>query len=91
MNHESYAGSYFAAMQAATHELDGMFEEAGRLRARMEQINSAINALKPLFASGAEGQPAPEILSLDALSQEWNAATNPAKPQIDPAINLVLA
>ena len=49
MNHQANAVSYRAAMEAATEELDGLFEEAKRLRNRMEQIDSAINALKPLL------------------------------------------
>jgi hypothetical protein len=32
MNHQEYAGTYRAAMEAATGELDNLFEEAKRLR-----------------------------------------------------------
>lgn len=76
MNHQSYAINYRAAMESATAELDGLFEEAKRLRNRMEQIDSAINALKPLL--GVE-------------QSEFNSELNPTKQQIDSAFDLVLA
>jgi hypothetical protein len=91
MDHEAYAGSYYAAMEASTQELEGMFEEAGRLRDRMTQINLALNALKPLFDSGEEGQRAPETMPADALSQKWNAETNQMKPKIDSTLGLIFA
>lgn len=51
MTDQSYQVVYQAAMDAATVELDGLFEEAKRLRNRMEQIDEAINALKQLLES----------------------------------------
>ncbi len=51
MNHQAYVATYRAAMDAATGELDGLFEEAKRLRNRMEQIDSAISALKFLVGN----------------------------------------
>lgn len=51
MADQSYQVVYQAAMDAATVELDGLFEEAKRLRNRMEQIDEAINALKQLLES----------------------------------------
>jgi hypothetical protein len=46
---ESYAANYAAAMNAATAELDSLFEQAKALRNRMEQIDTVITALKPLM------------------------------------------
>ncbi|MGA8742296.1 MAG: hypothetical protein WB561_14015 [Terracidiphilus sp.] len=78
MNHQAYASTYRSAMDAATVELDGLFEEVKRLRNRMEQIDSAINALKPLLA---EGQTASEAQSAAAYSE-----IIPMKQQIDSAL-----
>lgn len=49
MNDRSGEVSYRAAMDAATAELDALFEEAKRLRNRMEQIDEVISALKQLL------------------------------------------
>lgn len=49
MNDRSCEVPYQAAMDAATAELDALFEEAKRLRNRMEQIDEVINALKQLL------------------------------------------
>jgi hypothetical protein len=81
MNHQANAVSYRAAMEAATEELDSLFEEAKRLRNRMEQIDSAITALKPLLASGIEV----------SYAQEMNTEAIPMKQQIDAALGLVCA
>jgi hypothetical protein len=48
MKDQSCDVCYQAAMDAATAELEGLFEEARRLRNRMEQIDELINALKKL-------------------------------------------
>lgn len=75
MNDQSKNVSYQAAMDAATAELDGLFEEAKRLRNRMEQVDEVINALKQLIepsqSSGSEGK-----------------GTN---QQFDPAMNFAVA
>lgn len=81
MSHQAYSDSYRLAMEAATGELDRLFEEAKRLRNRMEQIDSAINALKPLVASNGEGQ----------NSREMSADPIPMNQQIDSALGLVFA
>jgi len=91
MNHQAYSDSYRVAMEAATGELDRLFEEAKRLRNRMEQIDSAINALKPLVGPNGEGQPASEVMSAGAYSREMSADTIPMKQQIDSALGLVFA
>jgi hypothetical protein len=77
MREQDYSATYMAAMEAATAELDGLFEEAKRLRNRMEQIDSVINALKPVVApeSGSAGM-TPEL--------------NPTRQQIDAALGMVL-
>jgi archaellum component FlaC len=77
---KSYAVSYRAAMDAATTELDGLFEEVKLLRNRMEQIDSAINALKVLL---------PESDSTN--SNEISSELNQTKQQIDSAMGLVFA
>ncbi len=81
MSQQSYTGTYRAAMEAATIELDTLFEEAKRLRNRMEQIDSAINALKPLVSGAEAGK----------FSQEIDADTNSLKQQIDAALGMVAA
>lgn len=46
---QNYSASYAAALNAATAELDGLFEQAKALRNRMEQVDEVISALKPLM------------------------------------------
>ena len=85
MNHQDYAGTYRAAMDAATGELDSLFEEAKRLRNRMEQIDSAISALKVLVGAGSEAS------SADEFAQELSAGQNKLKQQFDSALGMVFA
>jgi len=85
MNHQAYVGTYRAAMDAATGELDGLFEEAKRLRNRMEQIDSAISALKVLVGTDFETP------SAEALAHEMSSDPIPMKQQIDSALGLVFA
>ena len=80
MNEQSHAVTYQAAMDAATTELSGLFEEAKRLRNRIEQVDAAIGALKPLLNS-------PE----SAHSYGINSELNPTKQQIDSVLGTVLA
>jgi len=91
MNHQANAGTYRAAMDAATVELDGLFEEAKRLRNRMEQIDSAINALKPLLGSSADEHSFSEARSTGLYGSEMNSEAVPMKQQIDAALGLVCA
>lgn len=91
MSHQAYAGTYRAAMEAATGELDNLFEEARRLRSRMEQIDSAITALKPLLASGMDLQPTAQAMSAGSFAHDMNADATPMKQQIDAALGLVFA
>lgn len=72
-------------MEAATGELDSLFEEAKRLRNRMEQIDSAISALKVLVGTGSEAP------SASLLAQEMSSDPVPMKQQIDSALGLVFA
>jgi hypothetical protein len=83
MNHQEYAGTYRAAMEAATGELDNLFEEAKRLRNRMEQIDSAIGALKVLIGD--------EASSMGSVEHEMSAGPIPMKQQFDSALGLVFA
>lgn len=85
MNHQAYVGTYRAAMEAATGELDGLFEEAKRLRNRMEQIDSAISALKVLVGDDFEAY------SASAPAHEMSSDPIPMKEQIDSALGLVFA
>ena len=85
MNHQAYAGAYRAAMEAATGELDGLFEEAKRLRNRMEQIDTAIGALKVL--AGTDMEPSSAV----SMAQEISAEPTPTKQQFDSALGLVFA
>ena len=84
MNHQAYVATYRAAMDAATGELDGLFEEAKRLRNRMEQIDSAISALKFLVGND-------EASSAAAMVHEMSSDPVPMKQQIDSALGLVFA
>ncbi len=83
MNQQAYVSSYRAAMDAATGELDGLFEEARRLRNRMEQIDSAISALRVLVGNGTE-----ESLA-GAHAQEADGL--PVKQQFDAALGMAFA
>jgi hypothetical protein len=89
MNHQTYAGTYRAAMETATEELGGLFEEARALRNRMEAIDLVIAALKPLLASGTEA-PA-QAMSTGSYAQAASGEAVPMKQQIDAAFGLVFA
>lgn len=73
MSEQPYTPAYVAAMEAATAQLDHLFEEAARLRERMEKINSVIDALKPLF---------PE----SEMNSELHPAYQPAAAEMDLAL-----
>jgi len=49
MRDQSCDVSYQGALNAATAELDKLFEEAKRLQNRIEQVDGAIEALKQLL------------------------------------------
>jgi hypothetical protein len=66
MSNQSYTATYRTAMEAAKVELEALFEEAKRLRNRMEQIDSAIIALKPLAGVAGEGLESQSSNSPDA-------------------------
>jgi len=85
MNHQEYANTYRAAMDAATDELDGLFEEAKRLRNRMEQIDSAISALRVLVGNGTDDSLA------GAHAEESDADVVPIKQQFDAALGMAFA
>jgi hypothetical protein len=78
MKESFYKAAYIAAMDAATLELHGLFEEAARLRTRMESIHSVIDALKPLFAD-----------SDSALSPEISSGMNPVNQQVNAGLDMV--
>jgi hypothetical protein len=82
---QAYADTYRAAMEAATGELDGLFEEAKRLRNRMEQIDSAISALKVLVGTG------PEASVAGSQEHEMSVAPSTMKQQFDSALGMVFA
>jgi hypothetical protein len=68
MNNQSCDFSYRAALDAATAELDDLFEETRRLRNRMEQIDDVIGALKQLLEISEPGcslrEMNPELVAL---------------------------
>lgn len=82
---QAHAGSYRAAMEAATSELDGLFEEAKRLRNRMEQIDSAISALKALVGTG------PEASVMGSQEHEISGDPSSMRQQFDSALGMVFA
>ena len=57
----------------------------------MEQIDSAITALKPLLASGVDVQSTAQAMSAGSFAQDMNADATPMKQQIDAALGLVFA
>lgn len=84
MSNQSYTSSYRTAMEAAKVELDVLFEDAKRLRNRMEQVDSAINALKPLVGVG-EGSEA------QSSSAYPDPSFNSVKQQIDSVLGMAFA
>src|SRR6516165_3875049 len=50
MNERGQAGAYCAAMNAAMDELSLICQESGRLRNRLYQLDTVVEALKPLMA-----------------------------------------
>jgi len=85
MSHQPHADTYRAAMEAAMGELDGLFEEAKRLRNRMELIDTAISALKVL--AGTDMEPSSAV----SMAQETSATPTPTKQKFDSALGLVFA
>jgi hypothetical protein len=83
MSNQSYTSTYRAAMEAAKVELDVLFEDARRLRNRMEQIDSVIIALKPLAGEGSEGN------ATGGYSQE--AGSSSISQQIDSVLGMAFA
>lgn len=66
MNEQSHV-SYRAAFDAASAECNGLFEEAQKLRNRMEQIDSVISALKPLVPSIGSSEVNPTREQVDSV------------------------
>jgi hypothetical protein len=54
MTNQSCDVSYQGALNAATVELDKLFEEAKRLQSRIDQVDGAIAALKQLLGTQSE-------------------------------------
>ena len=80
MSDQAHTTAYVAAFDAANADLERLFEEATQLRNRMDQVNSAIEALKPLLDGS------------DTVSaQEWNSTSSPANQQVHEGLDLVLA
>ena len=91
MSHQEHVETYRAALEAATGELDNLFEEARRLRNRMEQIDSAITgaeapAARPLWKVSLFSQP-----MSSGYAQDMSTDAVPMKQQIDAALGLVFA
>jgi hypothetical protein len=86
MSNQSYTSAYRTAMEAAKVELEALFEDAKRLRNRMEQIDSAIIALKPLAGLGGEG-----FESQSATAQSQDAGFSSMKQQIDSVLGMAFA
>ena len=78
MEEQAYGAAYKVAMDAATAQLESLFEEAAQLRTRMDTINALIDALKPLFAES------------DSAAQELNPELNPTRQQVDASLGMVL-
>jgi hypothetical protein len=85
MNDKAYARTYRAAMEAATGELDHLFEEARQLRNRMEQFDSVVSALKLQARTGSETS------SAGSLAEKMSADLISMRQQIDSVLGLVFA
>ena len=85
MSNQSYTSTYRAAIESAKLEMDGLFEDAKRLRNRMEQVDAAINALKPPLAGLGEGY---DSQTSGAYGQDGSSSM---KQEIDAALGMAFA
>ena len=76
---QSNINAYVAAVDAATAELDGLYAQAAELQNRMDQINSAIEALRPLL-SGSDS----------STWEQVDSELNPTKQQVDTTLGMLL-
>ncbi len=76
---QSNINAYVAAVDAATAELDGLYAQAAELQDRMDQINSAIEALRPLLSES-------DSSTLEQVSSELN----PTRQQVDTTLGMLL-
>jgi hypothetical protein len=67
MKEQSQAVPYLAALDAASAEFNALFEEAKKLRNRIEQIDSAIHALKPLVPEANSSELNPTMEQVDSV------------------------
>jgi len=79
MQTQSNIAAYVAAVDAATGELESIFEQAAQLQNRMDQINSVIEALKPLFSEQ-------DSTSMPRAGSELN----PTQQQVDATLGMML-
>ena len=73
MNPQDHSDAYRAAADAAMDELDLILQESAQLRNRMDQLQAAVDGLKPLMGSDAEAvldhrRPVSESMGLVAES-----------------------
>jgi hypothetical protein len=91
MNERDHAGAYCAAMNAAMDELDFICQESDRLRNRLYQLDTVVEALKPLMVLGERtvGED-PHSLSESIAAEPVNAdrltaqMAGIARPQVEP-------
>ncbi len=76
MKEQPFDTTCLEALDAANADLERLFAEEKRLRNRMEQIDSVINALKPLMSDSDALAELPEL--------------PPPLPQVDATLGLVL-
>lgn len=73
MDQYSGSGAYRAAVEVATEELDQLFQEANRLRDRMEQLESVVAVLEPMMNLGEVEQPRYSFETLAPAPAKVNA------------------
>jgi len=76
---QSNINAYVAAVDAATAELDGLYAQAAELQNRMDQINSAIEALRPLLSQ-----------SDSSTLEQMGSELNPTRQQVDTTLGMLL-
>jgi prefoldin subunit 5 len=76
---QSNINAYVAAVDAATAELDGLYAQAAELQDRMDQINSAIEALRPLLSQ-----------SDSSTLEQMGSELNPTRQQVDTTLGMLL-
>jgi hypothetical protein len=86
MDQQGQSGTYRVALETAMDEMDHLLQEAARLRDRMEQIGTAVDALKTMIGS-VEAAPAENQRTrfelTEAAAEPTNAETYAPQPRME--------